>query len=69
MRIARDTASRLDEGLVMRDEDVLLDERFHAGVYGMPDEGTMEAMKRTSPSSIGPGMELMVGQWLRRRIR
>ena len=44
-RIARATARVLDEGLVIRDEDVVLDDRFHAGVYGVPDEGTLDAMK------------------------
>lgn len=26
-------------------EDVELDERYHAGVYGVPDETTLEAMR------------------------
>jgi 1-aminocyclopropane-1-carboxylate deaminase/D-cysteine desulfhydrase-like pyridoxal-dependent ACC family enzyme len=45
LRIARNTAKMLDEGLEIRDDDVILDERFHAGVYGIPDDGTIEAMK------------------------
>jgi 1-aminocyclopropane-1-carboxylate deaminase len=45
LRIARNTAKMLDEGLEIKDDDVILDERFHAGVYGIPDEGTIEAMK------------------------
>jgi 1-aminocyclopropane-1-carboxylate deaminase len=44
-RIARDTAKRLDQSLVIKDEDVILDERFHAGIYGIPDETTIAAMK------------------------
>ncbi len=46
LRIARETAKMLDSELVINVEDVILDERFHAGVYGVPDEGTIEAMKR-----------------------
>jgi 1-aminocyclopropane-1-carboxylate deaminase len=45
LRIARSTAKMLDEDLEIRRDDVILDERFHAGVYGIPDEGTIEAMK------------------------
>jgi 1-aminocyclopropane-1-carboxylate deaminase len=45
LRIARNTAKILDEYLEIRDNDVILDERFHAGVYGIPDGGTIEAMK------------------------
>lgn len=44
-RIARATASLLDKDLKIPDEAVILDERFHAGVYGIPDETTTEAMK------------------------
>jgi 1-aminocyclopropane-1-carboxylate deaminase len=54
LRIARNTAKILDEDLEIRDDDVILDERFHAGVYGIPDEGTIEAMKCESPAgSLG----------------
>ena len=45
LRIARNTAKILDEDLEIREDDVILDERFHAGVNGIPDEGTIEAMK------------------------
>lgn len=44
-RIARNTAKLLDEKLEIRDEDVILDERFHAGIYGIPDDQTIEAMR------------------------
>lgn len=50
LRIARNTAKMLDEGLEIKDDDVILDERFHAGIYGIPDEGTIEAMKCESPA-------------------
>jgi 1-aminocyclopropane-1-carboxylate deaminase len=45
-RIARDTVARLDPGAKVPDEAIILDERFHAGIYGIPDEETIAAMKR-----------------------
>jgi 1-aminocyclopropane-1-carboxylate deaminase len=42
-RIAENTASLL--GVEVRDADVVLDERFHEGVYGVPGESTVDAMK------------------------
>ena len=47
-KIARATAKMLDPKLVIKDEDVILDDRFHAGIYGIPDEETIAAMKRES---------------------
>jgi 1-aminocyclopropane-1-carboxylate deaminase len=29
----------------LRDADIELDERYHAGTYGIPDETTLEAMR------------------------
>jgi 1-aminocyclopropane-1-carboxylate deaminase len=29
----------------LRDTDIELDERYHAGTYGIPDETTLEAMR------------------------
>jgi 1-aminocyclopropane-1-carboxylate deaminase len=43
-RIARDTAARL-EIRELRDDEIILDDRYHAGVYGIPDDQTIEAMK------------------------
>ena len=46
LRIARTTGTRI--GLEENDiqpEDVILDERFHAGCYGIPDQVTKDAMK------------------------
>lgn len=48
LRIARNTAQTLDPALEIRDDDVILDERFHAGIYGIPDDQTIAAMKRAS---------------------
>jgi 1-aminocyclopropane-1-carboxylate deaminase len=54
LRIARNTAKMLDEDLEIMEEDVILDERFHAGIYGIPDEGTIEAMKCESQAGLLP---------------
>lgn len=43
-RIASRTAALIDAGEVTLD-DVILDERYHAGIYGIPDEGTLDAMR------------------------
>ncbi|KAJ7890933.1 1-aminocyclopropane-1-carboxylate deaminase [Mycena olivaceomarginata] len=46
LRIARFTAARI--GLTEEDiseADVILDERYHAGCYGIPDKQTVEAIK------------------------
>ncbi|KAK8870065.1 1-aminocyclopropane-1-carboxylate deaminase [Kwoniella newhampshirensis] len=45
LRIATNTAKLLDEDLEIKEEDVILDERFHAGIYGIPDDETIAAMK------------------------
>ncbi|WVW83524.1 1-aminocyclopropane-1-carboxylate deaminase [Kwoniella bestiolae CBS 10118] len=44
-RIASNTAKLLDEDLEIKEEDVILDERFHAGIYGIPDDETIKAMR------------------------
>jgi 1-aminocyclopropane-1-carboxylate deaminase len=44
-RIARRTAEMIDVGRELRDEEILLDERYHAGTYGIPDEQTLEAIR------------------------
>ncbi|KAJ7242158.1 1-aminocyclopropane-1-carboxylate deaminase, partial [Mycena haematopus] len=46
LRIARFTAARI--GLQeedISDGDIILDERYHAGCYGIPDKATVEAIK------------------------
>jgi len=45
VRIARRTAELIDVRRALRDEEVILDERYHAGVYGIPDGRTLEAMR------------------------
>jgi 1-aminocyclopropane-1-carboxylate deaminase len=43
-RIARRTAALLDVR-ELRDDEIVLDDRFHAGTYGIPDEQTLEAIR------------------------
>ena len=44
-RIARNTASLIEVDRELGDDEILLDERYHAGTYGIPDEATMAAMR------------------------
>jgi 1-aminocyclopropane-1-carboxylate deaminase len=44
-RIASATGSLIGVGRAIGLEDVELDERYHAGIYGIPDEQTLEAMR------------------------
>ena len=44
-RIARATAELIGLGRDLRDDEIELDERYHAGTYGIPDEQTLEAMR------------------------
>jgi 1-aminocyclopropane-1-carboxylate deaminase len=44
-RIARGTAELIGLGRELRDDEIVLDERFHAGIYGIPDEQTIEAIR------------------------
>jgi 1-aminocyclopropane-1-carboxylate deaminase len=44
-RLARSTAELIDVGRELRDEEIILDERYHGGVYGIPDEQTLDAMR------------------------
>jgi len=44
-RIARRTADLIDVGRDLHDEEILLDDRYHAGTYGIPDERTLEAIR------------------------
>ena len=46
LRIARNTAEKIGlKAEDIRDEDVILDERYHAGTYGIPDKQTWEAIE------------------------
>jgi len=44
-RIARQTASLIGVERDLRDDEILLDERYHAGTYGIPDDATLDAMR------------------------
>ncbi|ONI87214.1 1-aminocyclopropane-1-carboxylate deaminase [Saccharothrix sp. ALI-22-I] len=43
LRIAKSTADLL--GVEVADADVVLDDRFHEGIYGVPGESTLDAMR------------------------
>ena len=44
-RIARRTAEVIGLGRDLRDDEIVLDDRYHAGTYGIPDDRTLEAMR------------------------
>src|SRR5215216_18833 len=44
-RIARATAEVIELGRELRDDEIVLHERYHAGTYGIPDEQTIEAIR------------------------
>ncbi len=44
-RIARRTADLIDVGRELRDDEIILDDRYHAGTYGIPDHRTLEAIR------------------------
>jgi 1-aminocyclopropane-1-carboxylate deaminase len=44
-RIARQTAALIDIGRDLRDDEIILDARYHAGTYGIADEQTIDAIK------------------------
>jgi 1-aminocyclopropane-1-carboxylate deaminase len=44
-RIARGTAELIDIGRDLHDDEIVLDDRYHAGTYGIPDDQTLEAIR------------------------
>jgi 1-aminocyclopropane-1-carboxylate deaminase len=44
-RIARATASLIEIGRDLREDEIILDERYHAGIYGIPDAQTLDAIR------------------------
>ena len=44
-RIARNTAGLVGLKRGLTDDEVVLDDRYHAGVYGIPDGATLDAMR------------------------
>lgn len=45
LRIAQNTAETIELGRPIGDDDVILDERYHGGTYGIPDAATVEAIR------------------------
>ncbi|HEX5015121.1 MAG TPA: 1-aminocyclopropane-1-carboxylate deaminase [Candidatus Limnocylindrales bacterium] len=44
-RIAQYTATAIGLGRDLRDDEIVLDDRYHAGTYGIPDDSTLSAMR------------------------
>ena len=44
-RIARRTAELIELGRDLREDEIVLDDRYHAGTYGIPDDQTVEAIR------------------------
>jgi len=44
-RIARQTAALIGVGRELRDDEIILDDRYHAGTYGIPDARTLAAIR------------------------
>src|ERR687893_1506522 len=69
LRIARRTAQAIGVRRELTEDDVELDERFHGGVYGIPDEATIRAMETaarfegmvTDPVYEGKSMAATIG--------
>jgi 1-aminocyclopropane-1-carboxylate deaminase len=67
-RIARTTAAAIGLERDLREDEIELDERYHAGIYGIPDEATLDAMRLaartegmiTDPVYEGKSMAAMV---------
>jgi 1-aminocyclopropane-1-carboxylate deaminase len=53
-RIARATAKLIGVEREIADEEIILDDRFHAGTSGIPDERTLDAMR------LGASLEAMI---------
>jgi 1-aminocyclopropane-1-carboxylate deaminase len=45
LKIARATAEMVELGREIAADDVILDERYHAGIYGIPDQSTIDAIR------------------------
>jgi 1-aminocyclopropane-1-carboxylate deaminase len=44
-RIARNTAELIGVERPLRDDEIELNDNYHAGTYGIPDESTLEAIR------------------------
>jgi len=76
-RIARQTAKLIGVERELNDGDIHLDERYHAGTYGIPDDATLDAMRLaartegmvTDPVYEGKSMAALIDLVSRREIR
>jgi len=55
-RIARQTAKLIGAARELTDDDIPLDERYHAGAYGIPGWRDPDAITRTAPCSPEPAL-------------
>ncbi len=70
LRIARHTAGLVELGQEISDDDVILDTRYAAPAYGLPSEGTLEAIRLcarqegmlTDPVYEGKSMHALIGR-------
>jgi 1-aminocyclopropane-1-carboxylate deaminase len=75
-RIARRTAELIEVGRELRDDEIVLDDRYHAGTYGIPDEATLDAIRTagrleamiTDPVYEGKSMAGMIDLVSRREV-
>ena len=75
-RIAQFTAKAIGIDRELRPDEVILDERYHAGTYGIPDQQTLEAMRLaasldamiTDPVYEGKSMAGMIDMVERKEI-
>jgi len=75
-RIARQTAKLIGVQRELTDDDIQLDERYHAGTYGIPDDPTLDAMRLaartegmiTDPVYEGKSMAALIDLVSRREI-
>jgi 1-aminocyclopropane-1-carboxylate deaminase len=75
-RIARQTAKLIGVERELTDDDIHLDERYHAGTYGIPDDATLDAMRLaartegmvTDPVYEGKSMAALIDLVSRREI-
>jgi 1-aminocyclopropane-1-carboxylate deaminase len=75
-RIARQTAELIGVQRELADDDIQLDERYHAGTYGIPDDATLDAMRLaartegmiTDPVYEGKSMAALIDLVSRREI-
>jgi 1-aminocyclopropane-1-carboxylate deaminase len=75
-RIARQTAELIGVQQELTDDDIHLDERYHAGTYGIPDDATLDAMRLaartegmlTDPVYEGKSMAALIDLVSRREI-